>query len=96
MEFLGTFTKSLKAPIIFVMSVLLSVCLPACTNKWPTGQVFLTFNTGDIFFKSVDKNRNRLIWDKKSGNLREELSPFYIVDSHVCSSTIQREFIVMF
>jgi len=31
--------------------VCLPVCLPACTNKLPTGQVFLTFNTGDIFLK---------------------------------------------
>ena len=82
MEFLAAFAKLRKAPFSFVTSVLsvcLSVCLPACINKFPTGQMFLKFNIGDIFKNLWRKIKFDTNQTNMSGTLREEITTFYII-----------------
>ena len=51
----GAFAKLRKATVSFVMSVRLSVCLPARDNSASTGWVFMKFDIWAFFEKTVEK-----------------------------------------
>ena len=60
-KFLGAFAKLRRATVSFVMSVR----LPACENSARTGRIFVKFDTGYFFRKSVEKIQLSLKSDKK-------------------------------
>ena len=54
--------KLRKAPIRFVMSVCLSVCLPAWNNSVLTETIFIKF-VSSVFFENLPRIMNTLLED---------------------------------
>jgi hypothetical protein len=62
---LGAFTEIIKKYLL--ASLCMSVCLSACISAVPTGRIFVRYDTGDFYGKSVEKLQ---IWLKLYNSIR--------------------------
>ena len=53
--FLGAFANFQKATLSFVMSVRTSVCPTVWNISAPTGQTYMKFDIGSIFFENLSR-----------------------------------------
>jgi len=59
---MGTFAKSRKKAISFVMFVRPSVRLSACISPAPTGRIYVKYYTGD-FYGNICRHNPNLVTD---------------------------------
>jgi hypothetical protein len=71
-QFVGAFAKMRKVSILFVVSVLLSICLSAWNNSTFSERIFMTFDIWVFFFwkrnvsyKVVDKLKTLILFSVK-------------------------------